>query len=107
MYFVTVLERLQENSGFPDFGDTRTVFFSANEEYCLDVLKRNSGDIYEYMYDYALLEWLEEDFLYCVSNGRDWYKERRKWFQWSPELKGYVQIEEPEFVKYAINISLG
>lgn len=107
MYFVTVLERLQDNRGMFDMGDTRTVFFSSHEENCLRVINENIADIREYLYDYALLEWFEEDCMYCLSDKNDLYFERRKWFQWNEELKGYVQMDEPPFAKKIINIGIG
>lgn len=105
MWFLTTLEKLEKNNlGYAELGDTRTVLFCDEEKLAIEVLNDNGCDIHEYMYDYAVLEWMEPNVMYCLS---DFYKERRKWFKYDKERGGYFEIDPPEFVSNIFNIGIG
>lgn len=107
MWFITTIEKVEyyENENdipaFPDFGDQRTWGYYSDREKAVQALHKNLTDMYEYLYDYALIEKFEEGICpYASPNNRQWFK-------WDSERKGYYEIEEPEVAKHVVNFAIG
>lgn len=100
IYTITTLDRLVKTEfGFPDFGNTRTVGWVGNLEIAKEIVVNNYGDIWEYSYDYAVIEEVEEG-LYPLCKDR-WF------YQYNEELKQYVPIQEPDWMKMYVNLGIG
>jgi hypothetical protein len=107
MWFITTLERLHlGKNGFVDFGDKRTLVFYDTEEMAIKSLNNNNCDMWEDMYDYAVLEHLRPNAMYGLWED-DEYEKSRKWFAYDANNDGYFEIKEPEFVKHLIHIGIG
>ena len=100
MWFITTIQKIEPyENDFPDFGDQRTWGYYSERETAVHALHENWTDMWEYLYDYALIEEFEEGLCPYASN--------RQWFKWDDERKGYFEIEEPECVKNLVNFALG
>jgi hypothetical protein len=101
MWFITVFEKLGEvyENGFPNLGSQRTWCYYKERETAVHALHENWTDMFEYFYEYAVIEYIEEGFISFADN--------RQWFKWDFEREGYFEIEEPECVKYFVNFALG
>ena len=102
MWFVTTLEKLEEKNGWPDFGATRTPLFCAKKEDAIEALHTNRCDMWEFLYEYAIIEFIEPEYMY---GGCDNYS--KQFFKFDKEKEGYFEIDEPNFTKYTINIAIG
>jgi len=103
MWFVTTLEKLEmDDKGWHKFGATRTPLFCTTEELAIESLNENRCDMWEFFYEYAVIEYMEPDVMY---GGCDNYK--RRWFKFDEEKDGYFEIPEPEFMNHVINIAIG
>ena len=78
---------------------SRTVGWVKTFEEAEEIVLNNQGDIFEYMYDYAIIEEVEEG-LYPFSFTRWLYKIDLK------ERK-YYRIEEPDWIGKYINLGIG
>lgn len=104
MWFITTFERIKPNTedeffNFPDFGHQRTWGYYSECEKAVQALHKNFTDMWECLYDYALIEEIDEGI--CAYAGN------RQWFKWDNERKGYFEIEEPECVKNLCNFAIG
>lgn len=100
MYFITVFEKCELNkTGFPDMGVQRTCGYYRDHITAVYALHENWTDMREGMYDYALIEDIEEGLAPYILD--------RQWFKWYDERKGYFEIDDPECVKYLMNFALG
>ena len=103
MWFVTTLEKLElSDNGFPAYGSIRTPLFCAKEEDAVQSLEHNRCDMWEFLYEFAVIEYFDPDQMY---GGCDNY--RRRWFKFDETLGGYREIDEPEFMNHFINIAIG
>lgn len=103
MWFVTTLEKLElSDKGWPSYGATRTPLFCAKEEDAVESVEGNRCDMWEYLYEYAVIEFIEPDQMY---GGFDNY--RRRWFRFDRDSGKYFEIDEPDFMKRFINIAIG
>jgi len=102
MWFITVFETLGklDKCGFPDLGCQRTWGYYSKRETAVQALHENWTDMRELLYNYALIEYIEEGI--CPSACYD-----RQWFKWDSEREGYFEIEEPECVKSFVNFAFG
>ncbi len=86
MYFITVFTKYErDGAGVPSIGSARTVGYYTNKKDAVDAVIENCCDIWEYTYDYAVVELIEPG-LYNPA-------EERWFFKWNDELKGYEEIE--------------
>lgn len=103
MWFVTTLEKLElSDGGWPVYGSIRTPLFCTKEEDAIEDLANNRCDMWEYLYEYAVIEFFEPDQMY---GGFENY--RRRWFKFDQEHGGYFEIPEPEFMKHFVGIAIG
>ena len=99
-WFITVMRKLEKNSkGFLETGCTRCWGFYSNKEDALNTLHENRTDLWETIYDYAVLEEYHEG----ISNSTM----KRQFFKYNMEKDGYFEIEEPECVKNTCGFALG
>ena len=97
-WFITVFRNFD-----PKYGtvDSRTWGFYSNKEDALKVLNENRTDIWETIYDYAVLEAYNEGI--SAYN----FEEGRQFFKYNQELDSYKPIEEPEEVKHYASFAIG
>lgn len=97
-WFITVFRNFD-----PKYGtvNSRTWGFYSDKEDALKVLNENRTDIWETIYDYAVLEAYHEGI-----SGYD-FKEGRQFFEYNQELDSYRPIEEPEEVKHYASFAIG
>ena len=97
-WFITVFRNFD-----PKYGtvDSRTWGFYSNKEDALKVLNENCTDIWETIYDYAVLEAYNEGI--SAYN----FEEGRQFFKYNQELDSYKPIEEPEEVKHYASFAIG
>lgn len=101
MWFITVFERVVEtDKGWPKFGSQRTWGFYSERETAVQALHENWTDMWEYCYDYAVIEKFDEGISHYVFDNRQWFK-------FDGEREGYFEIEEPECVKHLGSFALG
>ena len=99
-WFITVMTRLETNSkGFLETGSTRCWGFYSNKEDALNTLHENRTDLWETIYDYAILEEYHEGISNSTLN--------RQFFKYDMEKDGYFEIKEPECVKHVYGFALG
>jgi hypothetical protein len=55
--------------------------------------------MHEGCYEYAVIE--------KIGCGICAISEKRQWFKWDKEKRGYFEIEEPECVKQLLNFAIG
>lgn len=100
MYFITGFQKIEPTEyGWPEFGAQRTWGYYSERVFAVEALHENWADVCEGVYNYALIESIEE--------GVHPLEIDRQWFKWDDERKGYFEIEEPECVKYLCNFALG
>ena len=100
MWFITVMEKLEPDEvGWPDFGCTRTPGYYECYEDCKHAIINNVCDIWEYCYDFAVME--------HYHPGVYPYVDHREWFKFDREAWKYLPIPEPEFCKHIGNIAIG
>lgn len=88
MYFITTFTKHEKNKrGFTDLGSTRTIGYYNNKEAAIAAVLENSGDIWETVYTYAVVEYLKPG-LYPLALSRD-----RWFFKWSMDTMQYEPIE--------------
>ena len=97
-WFITVFRNFD-----PKYGtvDSRTWGFYSNKEDALKVLDENRTDIWETIYDYAVLEAYNEGI--SAYN----FKAGRQFFKYNQELDSYKPIEEPEEVRHYASFAIG
>lgn len=100
IYVINTMTKLEKDqNGFPDFGSERIVGFYKEFKDAEDAVVNNICDIYETIYNYALIEEVEEG-LYNSSLNRWFYK-------YNKEKDEYEKIEEPEFLKHYSGFTIG
>ena len=98
IYMIKTFEKIEINNGLLDLGDERTVGYYLNLDDAEISVTNNSLDIYENLYEYALIEKLEEG-LYPKGLERYFYK-------YNKEKDTYDLIDEPKEFKSWICLSL-
>ena len=100
MYFITCFEKIVLNElGNLDMGCQRTFGYFDNYYDTHQALKINCCDMFETIYHYAVVEYIEPG-IHSIAEARWFYKYDR-------EKDGYVIIEEPIEFEHYINIALG
>lgn len=86
MYFITTIHSKDENSI-----DTRCVGYFEDLETAKIILENNACDLFECLYEYAVIEKVEEG-LYQLPK-------KEYWFVINKTYDGYVAIEKPSKFK--------
>lgn len=94
MFFVTTIQIKEE-----EITCKRTVGYFKTLEEAKNVLEHNCCDIYEYYYNYAVIE--------KVPAGLYKYDRFPIWYKWNKEKDGYVETEIPECAKNQCGFSIG
>lgn len=101
-WFITVMEKIEpDDRYFAKTGSTRCWGFFCNKQDALDTLHNNITDLWEYCYNYAILEPYYEGI--CGYG----FGEERQFFKFDRERNGYFEIEEPDCVKHLCGFSIG
>ena len=99
-WFITVMRKLEKNSkGFLETSCSRCWGFYSNKEDALNTLHENRTDLWETVYDYAVLE----EYYEGINN---FNFENRQFFRYNKEKNGYFEIEEPSEAKYRAGFAL-
>ncbi len=95
-WFITVFEKFDEKWGIKN---SRTWGFFVNKEEALDTLKNNRTDLWETVYNYAILEPYYEGISgYCFDEPREFFQYDYKENKYYPigykpeEVKGYASF---------------
>ena len=100
MFFITCFSRCEKESlGWLNMGASRVFGYYETFEDAETSLNRNSCDMFEYLYTFAVVE--------KIGPGIHAEAEERWFFKWDEEKKGFFRIEEPEEFKHYCNIALG
>ena len=99
IYTIFTFSKLDEEREYsPISGSKRLWGFYTSLEESRDVVENNITDIWEYLYDYALIEEVEEGFPFSM----------KRWlFKFNRETWKYEPIEEPKSFKQICNITMG
>jgi hypothetical protein len=97
IYTITTVEWPEENDEV--VAHTRCVGWTSNFFDAERVIIKNIGDIWEYNYNYAVIEELAEG-LYPHPI-QEW------WFKWDNKIKGYKRVMKPDKLKMFTNFSIG
>jgi len=100
MYFLTCFEKMETNEkGWSDFGAQRTYGFYQNKEDAIESMHVNNGDIRECLYDYGVIEEIQEGIYGEVT----W----EQLFKFDDEKGGFFEIEKPKEAEHICNFSIG
>lgn len=97
MYFITGIKDLDKEWGTKE---TRCFGYKKIFEEADQAVKENWCDINETIYDYAVIEYIEEGIHQVCFEKRWFYK-----FNYDKEI--YEAMDEPEEVKHFCNFSIG
>ena len=101
MWFITVFEKIEPSAnGWPEFGCQRTYGFYSERETAVRALHENWTDMWEYCYDYAVIEKFDEGISHYVFGSNQWFKFDR-------ECEGYFEIDTPECAEHLVCFALG
>lgn len=101
-WFITVFETAEiDNLGWPKTGCTRCWGFYSNKQDALNALHGNYTDMWEYCYDYAILE------AYYEGIGGYSFNEERQFFKYDKEQDGYFEIEAPQGFEHICSFAIG
>lgn len=96
MFFITTV-RLSPDSFLDDHAWTSSCHgYYADVDVAFRAVLENWGDIQEYYYEYAVIEYVPEG-IYSSSGDDPQY-----WFKWDTDCKGWVPCEAPEPFKRTI-----
>jgi len=100
MFFITCFSKCKknENERF-DTGYTRTFGYFDNLEICRRALHENWCDMHEYLYEFAVVEYIEQ--------GIHSHAKEMAWFRWDDEKEGFFEINKPECTIHYSNYALG
>ena len=90
MYFITGFSKyeIDEKTRIPDIGSARTFGYYMNSNDAKEAVKYNYCDIFESLYNYMVIEHIEEG-LYRPATDR-------LFFKWNHEKREYEEIESIE-----------
>ena len=99
IYTITGATRLEEGEhGWPNFGSTRVFGYYTGKNEALHAVANNALDIRETIYDYMIVEEIEEG-LYQPS--------MKRWFFKAKDDDTFEEINEPSFLRHFVGISMG
>lgn len=103
IYTITTIEKLKpDDRYYCQQGDTRCVGFYYDMESAEEAVIENRCDIFECLYDYAVIEQTPQG-VYGTSSS-----EYKRWFyKYDHDNNKYVPIEEPECVKHIYGFGIG
>lgn len=86
MYFITGFSKYEKDRlGWPDIGAARTFGYYNDRDVAIRMVELNNLDIHEYLYDYAVVEYIPEG-LYNIA-------EERIFFKWNEEKQIFEIID--------------
>ena len=89
MWFITVFETHEINElGWPEYGCQRCWGYYSDRDRALQALHENRTDMWETIYDYAVLEKIPEGLIPDP--------EEVQWFKFDMKRNGYFEISMPE-----------
>lgn len=98
MYFITTIEHLPKDYSIPG---SRCVGYYSNFEDANCAVRSNFGDIHEYLYDYCVIEKVEEGiYKYAL-------KEERWFYKFNGNTREYEYIDEPEEFAHQCGFGIG
>lgn len=89
-----------DEHGLTQHGANRTWGFYKDRETAVKALHENWTDMWEYLYNYAVLECYDEGISHCVL-------ESVQWFKFDREQHGYREIDMPEHERHYCSYGLG
>lgn len=100
MYFITCFEKISTTLlGWLDIGSSRTFGFYSIYEQAVEALHNNYLDMFECLYEYAVVEHINEGIHPEVIS--------RQFFSYNRKRKGFFEKNEPKEFKGYCNIALG
>ena len=100
IYTITMLEKIEtDKNGWSNFGSTNIVGYYTDLDKAKEAVTNNACDINETVYDYAVIEKIEEG-LYHPSI-------EALWFKYDKENDSYKPIDTPKEVKNYCGFSIG
>lgn len=100
MWFITVIQNLRPDKKYYClYDDTRTWGYCKDKNVAFEILHENRTDIWEGIYEYAVLEKMGEGICPAVQE--------EIWFKYDQKRKGYFEIETPDCVKHITNWGIG
>lgn len=88
IYTITVISSIEcKDNQLPELGITRTVGFYVNKTNAVAAVTANCCNINEYVYNYALIERIDEGLYSCSS------KQDRMLFRFNDNTKQYEEID--------------
>lgn len=101
IWITTVCEKAEKDIySCMDYGSTRSWGFTVDREKAVRALHENRTDMWEHVYEYAVLEGYDEG---TVSDIVD----EPQWFKFDREKDGYFEIDTPYGAPTAYGIVLG
>lgn len=99
MFFITCFQKCEEDKYGLDTGATRTFGYYEDYETCKQALNENWCDMWEYLYDWAVVE--------KIGPGIHAHAEEMGWFKWNDDRQGFFEIEKPACTECYCNHALG
>lgn len=100
-WFITVFEKIEKEDGRLKTGATRCWGFYTNKEDALRTVIYNCTDLWETIYNYAVIEpYYEGVNGYC-------FDEEPEWFKFNQFKKEYRPIIKPDEVKGYVGFAIG
>lgn len=95
MYFITTIEDFNEHST----KHSRCVGYFSDLNRAKEVLTENQCDLFETIYNYAVIE--------KVAEGLYQYDLNPLWFKWSREEECYKEIDKPKEARNIVGFGIG
>lgn len=97
IFTVTTIEKLTPVDAI---GNSRCVGWFETELDAREVVENNYGDIWEYSYQYAVIE--------KMAIGLYPHPEKEIWYEWDNDRKRYIELpEKPDAAKNMVNFGIG
>lgn len=92
IYVITTFEKVSKDEyGFPDYGSIRQVVWYSNHDDAVQMVKANNCDMWETIYDYALVESLPKGMYPTTCPGYEC-----EYFKYNQEIEKYEPIDKSE-----------
>lgn len=100
IYTITCFSKLEKDEkGWLRTGAQRTFGYYMERDVAIQALHENWCDMFEYLYEYAVIEAMREGIHCDVAE--------EIWFQWDNERKGFFEIEKPDCTQSVCNFAIG
>lgn len=97
IFTVTTIDKLTPINGI---GNSRCVGWFGTESDAKYVVENNCGDIWEYSYQYAVIE--------KIGSGLYQHPKKEIWYKWNDDKKRYIELsEKPDAIKNVVNFGIG